>query len=148
MVPPETADGRKDRTIEMHHVLLVEDNPADVLLIREAMRTCQVPVDVAIAYDGEQATSNAGSQKFDLIILDLNVPKVDGHRLLAEKRLQDGSPLVVFTGSRKQADKEEALALGAKDYVVKPADLQEYMSVVRGILDLWVGGTDAVTASM
>ena len=119
--------------------MLVEDNPADVLLIREAMRTCVIPVDVTIAYDGQQATSLSESQRFDLIILDLNVPKFDGYRLLEEHRLQDGAAVVVFTGSANPNHMARALALGAKDYVVKPVNAQMFMSVVRGMIELWIG---------
>jgi DNA-binding response OmpR family regulator len=128
----------------MLHVLLVEDNPADVLLIREAMRTSPIAADVIIAYDGEQARNLLRQGRYDLIILDLNIPKFDGYRLLREYRLYSGPPVVVFTGSQSPNDRNKALALGATDYFVKPANVGEFMSVVRGILELWIGNASSL----
>src|SRR5215472_15126388 len=119
----------------MLHVLLVEDSPADVMMVREAMRKSPVPADMVIAYDGEQASELLGSRlAFNLVILDLNVPKYDGHRLLREHRLPEGAPVVIFTGSEKPSDKDKALALGARDYVLKPRKFDEFVGTVQEIL--------------
>jgi two-component system, chemotaxis family, response regulator Rcp1 len=127
----------------MVHLLLVEDNDADALLIREALRRSPIPVDLVIASDGEQASDLLESaHSFNLIILDLNIPKVDGHRLLKRLRRQDGLPVVVFSSSDGSTDMEKALALGARDYVVKPWGYEEFMRAVQGILERWTSRPD------
>jgi two-component system, chemotaxis family, response regulator Rcp1 len=68
----------------MVHVFLVEDNPSDVFMIREGMRKSPIPADVVIAYDGEEALELIGTFHFDLVILDLNVPKFDGYTILQQ----------------------------------------------------------------
>jgi chemotaxis family two-component system response regulator Rcp1 len=122
------------------HLLLIEDNPADVLLVREALRQSSIPADVMIAYDGEQALRMLGELGFkpDFIILDLNIPKFDGHAIL-EQHQSGGSPIVVFTGSANEEDKRRALANGAKEYVIKPLGFREFMAAVQDIVSRWGG---------
>lgn len=125
----------------MLHALLIEDNPADVMLIREGMRRSHVPADVVIAYDGEEGLEWLLESRFDLVILDLNVPKLDGRAVLAQsfvlaERLKEGLPPVyVFSGSQDSSDRERSLALGAKEYIVKPSDFEEFVKAVQGILE-------------
>lgn len=131
----------------MMHVLLVEDNPTDVLMIREAMRRSPIPADVLIAYDGEralQALTLQGRSRFDLIILDLNIPKMDGHQFLEAYPVAHGPPVVVFSGSENPADKDRALALCAKDYVVKPPTFESFIRAVQGILQRWSTDSPAI----
>jgi len=114
----------------MMHVLLVEDSPTDVFMIREAMRRSPIPADVVIAYDGERALqilTALGRSRFDLVILDLNLPKVDGYQILQAYPVADGPPVVVFSGSDNPSDKERALGLCAKDYVVKPPAFEAFI---------------------
>jgi len=132
----------------MLHVLLVEDNDADALLIQEALRRSPIPADLVIAWDGEQASDLLESaHSFNLIILDLNIPKVDGHRLLNKRRLRNDPPVVVFSSSDGPSDKEKALALGARDYVVKPWGFEQFMLAVQGILKRHASTGSAVTPS-
>jgi DNA-binding response OmpR family regulator len=122
----------------MRHLLLAEDNPGDVLLVREALRTSTIAADLAVAYDGEQALRSLASQRFDLVILDLNLPKNDGHAILQKyARLEGSPPIVVFTSSSSPSDRERALAVGAKEYVVKPSGLDDFMKAVQAILERW-----------
>ena len=119
------------------HALLIEDNPSDVMLIREAMRRAEMPFDVEIAYNGEEGLKlleSAGSN-FDLVILDLNLPKFSGLAILEQYRVQNGPPVVVFSGSSNPFHKEAALALGARDFVVKPSTYEGFIRAVRGILE-------------
>jgi len=133
----------------MLHILLVEDNPGDVLLIREAVRRSSVSADVLIAYDGEQALQilTQGKVEVDFIFLDLNLPKYNGLQILERYRANEGPPVVVLTSSSNPADRERALDLAAKDYVVKPVDLDSFMKVIRGALEHWIPGPDATTAA-
>jgi DNA-binding response OmpR family regulator len=120
----------------MLHVLLIEDHPADVLLFREGMQRSQTPADVVIAYDGEQGLKLLKDLHFDLVILDLNLPKVDGYTILRQLQKIEGlPPVLVFSGSQNPKDKETALALGARDYIVKPLEFQGFMRTVQEILN-------------
>jgi DNA-binding response OmpR family regulator len=129
----------------MLHILLVEDNPAEVFMIREALRRSPIPTDVTIAFDGEQALKLLINLRFkpDFIILDLNLPKCDGHTLLQKYQAQDGPPVIVFSVSRNDLDKQKAMALGARDYVMKPLGFDEYMGAVQGIVERWSKGASA-----
>ena len=132
-------------SVAMRHVLLIEDNPADVLLVREAMRSAPIAADVWIAYDGEQALRLLGECHPDLIILDLNLPKVGGLEVL-EKHAGVESPVLVFTGSDNPIDRARAMALGAREYITKPMSWDEFMQVIRGAIERWMPtllGSDA-----
>ena len=125
----------------MFQVLIVEDNPSDVLLIREAIRTSNIPVDVTIAYDGNTALrmlADAGPAP-DLIILDLNLPRIGGLELL-KRHPPNGepAPVVVFTSSDGPEERARAMALGARDYIVKPVTWDEYLDAIRGAVERWV----------
>ena len=125
----------------MLHVLLVEDNPGEVLLVREAIRRSSIAADVFIAYDGEQALQmlTDSSVKADLILLDLSLPNLNGFQILERYRVREGPPVVVLTCSSYPLDRERALELGAKDYVVKPLELERFMNVVVQSLQRWIG---------
>jgi len=120
----------------VRQILLVEDNASDVLLIREALRRCAVPADVVIASDGEEAMMllDLGQFRPDLIVLDLNLPKLSGLEMLKAFRNETGIPISVFTGSDSAADRKQALELGAREYLTKPSDFDDYMSAICGIL--------------
>jgi DNA-binding response OmpR family regulator len=124
----------------MLHVLLIEDNPADVWLIREAIRTSSISADVTIANDGAQALKmlDDTDPAPDLVILDLNLPKLDGLDIL-ERHPPDGGPppVVVFTSSRGTEERRRAMALGASDYIEKPMTWDEYLAAIRGAIEKW-----------
>ena len=126
----------------MLHVLLVEDNPGDVLMIREAIRTSNLSADVIVAYDGEEALRVLNDYNFEphIIFLDLNVPKFNGNEILERSSLTEKSPVVVFTSSTNPADNKRAFDLGVRDYIVKPSDLTEYLRTVRAALERWTDG--------
>ena len=117
-------------------VLLVEDDAGDALLIRQALCDCPVPVHLHIARDGEQALlmlTNPHIQ-LDLIILDLNIPKISGTALLERWRV-GATPVVVFSSTANPIEKERTLALGAREFVSKPINLDKYSAAVYGIVD-------------
>ena len=120
---------------ESIHLLLVEDNPGDVLLIREALRQCSLSVDVTIAEDGARALQllRAGF-KADLIILDLNIPRMDGYAVM-ERLGQISTPIIAFTSSIEGT--ERAFALGAREIVQKPSDFSAFIETVCRIVDTW-----------
>jgi len=120
------------------HLLLVEDNPGDVLLIREAIRSSSLDADVLVAYDGEQALRflSQFQSNPDMILLDLNVPKFSGLEILERYgRADTGPPFIVLTSSENPLDKQRAVELGARDYLQKPLDLNTYIATVRGAIE-------------
>ena len=124
----------------MLHILLVEDNGADVLLVREAVRHSSVKADVMIAYDGEQALRLLNEFHFqpDFIILDLNIPKFNGLQILERYRAREGPPVVVLTSSINPHERDRAFELGVKEYLTKSIDMDEYMRTVQDAIERWM----------
>jgi CheY-like chemotaxis protein len=128
-------------------ILLVEDNPGDVRLTREALKEGKVRNNLYVATDGVEALAflrregqYADAVRPDLILLDLNLPRKDGREVLEEIKA-DGSlrhiPVVVLTSSQAEQDIVRAYDLHANCYVSKPVDLDQFIHVVRSIEDFW-----------
>src|ERR1700735_5134072 len=124
--------------METVEVFLVEDNPADVLLVRVALSQIPFPLKLLVAKDGEQALKMLGSPDFrpQLIILDLNMPRVDGQTVLQQCQ-KIKIPIVIFSSTQNKAEVQKALALGAREYVQKPIGFEPYADAVRGIVKRW-----------
>ena len=128
-------------------ILLVEDNPADVRLTREALREGKVRNNLHVAPDGVEALKllrNEGKYadvpRPDLILLDLNLPKKDGREVLEEIKADPSLrniPVVILTSSQAEQDILRAYDLHANCYVSKPVDLDQFIEVVRTIEDFW-----------
>lgn len=119
-------------------VFLVEDNPGDAVLIRQCLAQWPFPARLHLAIDGEQALHmlvDEGIQP-SLIILDLNIPRIPGLSLLASWQ-RSPVPVVVFSSSWNEAEIERALALGAREFVHKPTELDSFTQAVWHILDRW-----------
>lgn len=124
-------------------VLLVEDDPGDVLLVREAFEDYKVHNTVAVVGDGEQAMDylrgvgkHAGRTRPDLVLLDLNLPRKDGREVLAEAKADPdlrSIPIVVLTTSDSEEDVLRSYGMHANAYVTKPVDFQRLVSIVRQI---------------
>jgi CheY-like chemotaxis protein len=125
--------------METIEVFLVEDNPADVLLVRVALSQVPFPLKLLVAKDGEQALQMLGSLDFHphLIILDLNMPRVDGQAVLQQYQ-QTKIPIVIFSSSQNKSEVQKALALGAREYVQKPIGFEPYANAVLGIVKRWI----------
>jgi CheY-like chemotaxis protein len=129
-------------------VLLVEDNPGDVRLTREALREGKVRNNLNVARDGVEAMaflrregSYAGAARPDLILLDLNLPRKDGRQVLAEIKSDADLrtiPVVVLTTSQADQDIVRSYDLHANCYVTKPVDLDQFITVVKSIEDFWL----------
>jgi chemotaxis family two-component system response regulator Rcp1 len=124
-------------------VFLVEDNPADVLLVRVALSQIPFPLKLQVARDGEQALAMLGSPDFQpqLIILDLNMPRVDGQTVLQQYH-RDNIPIVIFSSTQNNAEVQRALSLGAREYVQKPIEFEPYADAVRGIVQRWIAAPE------
>jgi CheY-like chemotaxis protein len=122
-------------------VLLVEDNAGDTLLIGQSLIDFPVKVNLHIARDGEQAlTILADSQAvFNLIILDLNLPKLSGIEVLERVGHIQLCPIVVFSSTLNDAEIRRALELGASDHVQKPMDIEPFVEAVVGMVKKWAG---------
>lgn len=123
----------------MLHVLLVEDNPADAQMVREAIRASSVMADLMIAYDGEQALQFVIEFGFvpDIVFLDLTVPRLDSFGLLEYLHINHGPPVIVLTGSTDPANRKQAKKSGTEEYLVKPSDMDEFLSVVSDAIERW-----------
>ena len=129
-------------------VLLIEDNPGDVLLIRSALEQGRFSVRLHVASDGEQALQILANEnvKYNLIILDLNIPKIHGLSLLA--RWQPApAPVVAFSTSLNEAEIRRALELGAREFVHKPNGLQPFGEAVSQIIEHWACAEDSAAGS-
>ena len=122
----------------VRHIFVIEDNAGDVLLIRQILQQQQIPIRIHVARDGAQAMFMLAEGRFqpDLILLDLNLPKVSGNWFLA--RSKPVAPVVVFSSSSNPADIQESTELGAKEFVRKPIDLEEYAAQVSRIVRDWL----------
>jgi CheY-like chemotaxis protein len=129
-------------------VLLVEDDPGDVLLIREAFEFNKVHNNLNVVNDGEQALAYlrgdgeyAGAPRPDLVLLDLNLPRKDGREVLAEVKNDERLrtiPVVVLTTSEAEEDVLKSYELHANAYVTKPVDFERFVAIVRQIDDFFV----------
>ena len=129
-------------------ILLVEDSPGDVRLTREALRDTNRPIHLNVAADGAEAMAilnregvHADALRPDLILLDLNLPKVDGREVLARIKRDAGLntiPTVILTTSDAEADIERSYQLQANCYVTKPVQLDAFETLVKSINDFWL----------
>ena len=124
----------------MLEIVLIEDNPADVTLVREAVRRFRLEAQLLVAHDGEQALQMLDELRCapDFIFLDLNIPKVDGLTLLQHYMDRLGAPVIVLTGSQNPAEKAKALGLGAREYLIKPIEFDAFVESIRRMLERWV----------
>lgn len=130
-------------------ILLVEDNPADIRLAREALRECQRPFQLFVVTDGEEALAFLRQQgrwveapRPRLILLDLNLPKLDGRAVLRVIKTDPALrsiPVVVMTTSRAGSDVSFAYEHQANCYVVKSPELGEFLHAICAIEEFWFG---------
>jgi chemotaxis family two-component system response regulator Rcp1 len=129
-------------------VLLVEDSPGDVRLMQEAFRDADPTIDLRIAVDGVDAMAflrregdHAEAPRPDLILLDLNLPKMDGRQVLAEIKRDDDLktiPTVILTTSASQEDIEAAYQLRANSYFTKPVEYDAFEGLLKSIIKFWL----------
>ncbi|GBF06228.1 response regulator containing a CheY-like receiver domain and an HTH DNA-binding domain protein [Deinococcus aerius] len=132
------------------HLLLVEDNEHDVELARAALDESEVRCEVTVARDGQEALDllrGGGSRQPDLVLLDLNMPRVSGHEVLRAVK-GDATlrhvPVVVFTTSNEVSDRDACTAAGADDYVLKPGRFDQLVEAVDRLGRRWLTLTFSV----
>jgi len=125
-------------------VLLVDDSPGDVRLTREAFHAANPAVTISVASDGVEAMDLLAGEaplRPDLILLDLNMPRMDGREVLARIKADDALriiPTIILTTSAAEADILMSYQLHANCYVSKPVHLEAFESLVRSISDFWL----------
>jgi two-component system, chemotaxis family, response regulator Rcp1 len=137
--------GRGENPIE---VLLVEDSPGDVRLTQEAFRSANPSIHLHVAADGVEAMAflrhegtHVQAPRPDLILLDLNLPKMDGREVLSHiKKDEDlkGIPTVILTTSDAEVDIVKSYQLHANCYLNKPVQLEAFESLVKSINEFWL----------
>ena len=132
----------------IREILIAEDNPADVRLIREALRPLDPPVNIHVSRDGEEAMhflnrTGAFSEapRPSLIFLDYHLPKIDPRsilRFIKENRDLQRVTVIVLTTSNTDALIREAYGLGANCYLSKPSDLDDFFHTIRSAAEFWL----------
>jgi CheY-like chemotaxis protein len=128
-------------------VLLVEDNPGDADLTKETLEDCRLHIEITIAIDGVEALDrlcrrppHVATELPDLIMLDLNLPRMSGREVLARIK-QDPSlrtiPVVILSSSDAEQDIVRSYELGANCYVTKPVGLEAFQAIVRSVEGFW-----------
>lgn len=133
---------------ELVDILLVEDSPGDIRLTREALKEARVANRVHVARDGIEAMdflhqrgSYFESPRPDLVLLDLNLPRMDGRKVLAEIKNDPGLssiPIIILTTSDSEADVRRTYQLHANCYLVKPLDVNLFFNQIRSLEDFWL----------
>jgi two-component system response regulator len=128
-------------------ILLVEDNPGDANLAREALEDSKLKNTLNVVGDGVEAMAflrrtgkYASAKRPDLVLLDLNLPKKDGREVLAEIKADESLkriPVVILTSSQHEEDVLNAYNLHANCFITKPIDLNQFLKVVRSIHEFW-----------
>ena len=129
-------------------VLLVEDNPGDIRLTREALKESGIKCKIHVAQDGEQALaflrregSHAGAVRPNLVVLDLNLPRLDGREVLREMKSDPELrriPVVIFSSSHAREDVVATYDSHANCYVTKPSDFDQFEQTIRSIAEYWL----------
>jgi chemotaxis family two-component system response regulator Rcp1 len=130
------------------HILLVDDNEGDILLTREALEEAKIVNRISVAYDGMEALQFLkkvppflNGDIPDLILLDINLPKMDGNEVLSiikNDPVLRRIPVIMLTTSSSEKDILTSYDNHANCYITKPVDLERFMEVVRTIEDFWI----------
>jgi two-component system, chemotaxis family, response regulator Rcp1 len=133
----------------MHELLIVDDNPADIALAREALSACAYRGEINSVEDGAEAIAflnrhgdYENALKPDLVLLDLNLPKQNGLSVLAAIRASPDLrriPVIIFSTSQLSKDIARSYELGANCYVSKPGNLNDFFSIMKTIQQFWFG---------
>jgi len=134
--------------VTIPHVLLVEDSPGDILIMREAFQSAGRKVTLHVVADGFEAMRFlrreppfAGAPRPDMILLDLNMPRMDGLEALAQIKQDDSLqaiPTIMLTAFGQDADIQRSYELNVNCYLVKPLELTALESTVKSLTDFWL----------
>ena len=146
---------RVANTAPRMRILLVEDNPGDADLVLDAVR--EFPCDVSVVSDGVEALEflhkegrHAAAKQPDLVLLDLNLPRLGGREVLARVKEDPGLkhiPFVILSSSQAERDLMDAYRLHANCFVTKPVDLHQFLAAVGAVAHFWLGVVKLPTAT-
>jgi chemotaxis family two-component system response regulator Rcp1 len=132
-------------------ILLVEDNPADIKITERALKQSALPVELIVVRDGQEAieyllqqgpfAASPNWRRPDLVLLDINLPRLSGHEVLKKIRSTPALrtvPVIVLTTSRREEDIQNVYAAGANTYIEKPADFNRFLDVLKTIQLYWL----------
>ncbi len=135
-------------TIKPINIMLVEDNEGDIILIQDALEEAKILNNMTVARDGAEAiemlekiVSDSPSSLPDLILLDINLPRKNGHEVLGILKSNSSLkqiPIIVLTTSSSELDIFKAYDLHANCYIIKPVEINEFLKVVSKIEDFWL----------
>ena len=136
------------------NILLVEDNPDDVLLVCKAVQSTMAGIKIHVVGNGQEAIrylegegpfGDRQSHPFpDIVLLDLKMPLVNGFEVLRWLRAQPRLkrlPVIVLSGSAQQSDTVQAYECGANSYLIKPSNFSDLLQTMKTVGDFWLGGT-------
>lgn len=133
--------------IQVAEILLVEDNPGDVVLTKKALKKAKISVSLHVVEDGEQALDflyqrgpYVDSPRPDLMLLDLNIPKFSGPEVLATIKMDARLrriPVVILTSSEAETDVAKSFDLHCQSYMTKPVDLKQFYELISTMEDWW-----------
>jgi CheY-like chemotaxis protein len=128
-------------------LLLIDDDQADIYLAKRALKTCRTRVEIQVARNGEDGlallrreTGHEGAKRPDLIFLDLNMPRMNGHEFLAAMKADDdlkSIPTIVMSMSDDEEDIRKSYELQASAYIAKPVELNAFADIIRLLDDHW-----------
>ena len=127
-------------------IIVIDDNPADVMLAKECINDTGIDADITSIDDGEKAieffnrSGEHPEERPDLVLIDLNLPKRNGHEILESIRLHDGhTKVIVYSGSKSPEDLKKAKSNGIDGYLVKPMTLEEIEATVIQLRQILTG---------
>ena len=128
-------------------LLLIDDDQADIFLASRALKRCKTRVEIQVARNGEEGLAvlrreegHEGAKRPDLIFLDLNMPRMNGHEFLAAMKADENLksiPTIVMSMSEDESDIQRSYELQANAYIAKPVELDAFSSIIRLVDDHW-----------
>lgn len=126
-------------------VLLIEDNPSQIMVLKEVLEESGVALDLEVKKDGESALAGLRGLEEerlrpDLIMLDLRLPGMDGHQVLRELKADEDLriiPVIVLSTSQADEDVRRSYRMGANCYIVKPVDLDQFIEMIKAVDSFW-----------
>jgi CheY-like chemotaxis protein len=132
------------RTFKPVHILLVEDNPDDILITQRALKTSRVANELHIARDGQEAIDQLFGEprlRPDLILLDVNLPRANGMEVLAKIRSDADLaviPVIMLTASDREEDIVNSYELGSNTYIQKPVEFEKFLHALAVLGEYWI----------